>query len=78
LKVPPEDAQRLKIVRGPVGISILPPKEEGVRPMRGGRGGRRPGGRGGPPGRGGPGRGGPGAPGGGTGPGRRPGPPAGR
>jgi small subunit ribosomal protein S5 len=73
LKVPPEDAARLKIVRGPVGTSILPPKEEGVRPMRGGRGGRRPGGRGGPPGRGGPGRGGPGAPGGA--PGRRPGPP---
>jgi small subunit ribosomal protein S5 len=56
LKVPPEDAQRLKIVRGPVGTSILPPKEEGAaRPMRGrGRGrGRGPGGR--PPGRGGPG-----------------------
>jgi small subunit ribosomal protein S5 len=80
LKVPPEDAARLKIVRGPVGTSILPPKEEGARPMRGGRGGRRPGGRGGPPGRGGPGRGGPGAPGGGggSGPGRRPGPPTGR
>jgi small subunit ribosomal protein S5 len=56
IKVPPEDAQRLKIVRGPVGTSILPPKEEGAaRPMRGrGRGrGRGPGGR--PPGRGGPG-----------------------
>jgi small subunit ribosomal protein S5 len=54
LKVPPEDAQRLKIVRGPVGTSILPPKEEGgARPMRG-RGGRRgPGGR--APSRGGPG-----------------------
>jgi small subunit ribosomal protein S5 len=54
LKVPPEDARRLKIVRGPVGTSILPPKEEGgARPVRG-RGGRRgPGGR--PPGRGGPG-----------------------
>ena len=40
LKVPPEDAQRLKIVRGPIGTSILPPKEEGAaRPMRGrGRG----------------------------------------
>ena len=69
LKVPPEDAQRLKIVRGPVGVSILPPKEEGARPMRGGgRGrGRGPGGR--PPGRGGPGRG-PGGP--SSGPGRRP------
>ena len=73
LKVPPEDAARLKIVRGPVGASILPPKEEGARPVRGGRGGRRPGGRG-PPGRGGPGRGGPGSSGGGP-PGRRPGPP---
>ena len=60
LKVPPDDAQRLKIVRGAVGVSILPPKEEGAaRPVRGGRGrGRGPGGR--PPGRGGPGRGGPG------------------
>jgi len=77
LKVPPEDATRLKIVRGPVGTSILPPKEEGARPVRGGRGGRRPGGRG-PPGRGGPGRGGPGAPGSGPGGARRPGPPAGR
>ncbi len=62
LKVPPEDAQRLKIVRGPVGVSILPPKEEGAaRPVRGGRGrGRGPGGRStgsGGPGRGGPGRG---------------------
>ncbi len=54
LKVPDEDVQRLKIVRGAIGTSILPPKEEGVpsggRP--GGRGGRRgPGGRrpGGPP-----------------------------
>jgi small subunit ribosomal protein S5 len=75
LKVPPEDAARLKIVRGAVGTSILPPKEEGVRPVRGGRGGRRPGGRGGPPGRGPPGRGPPGrgGPGGGPGaPGRRP------
>jgi small subunit ribosomal protein S5 len=61
VKVPPEDAERLKIVRGPVGISILPPKEEGApRPMRGrGRGRGR-----GPPGRGGT-RGGP--------PGHRPG-----
>jgi small subunit ribosomal protein S5 len=74
LKVPPEDAQRLKIVRGPVGASILPPKEEGARPVRGGRGGRRPGGRG-PPGRGGPG-GGRGGPGGGPGP--RPAPSGGR
>jgi len=81
LKVPAEDAQRLKIVRGPVGVSILPPKEEGARPMRGGgRGGRGrgrgPGGR--PPGRGGPpgGRGGPGS----SGPGgaRRPAPAGGR
>ncbi|MGB6500694.1 MAG: 30S ribosomal protein S5, partial [Thermoplasmata archaeon] len=40
-KVPPEDAARLKIVRGPVGTSILPPKQEGApRPIRGGRGGR--------------------------------------
>jgi len=71
VKVPAEDAARLKIVRGPIGTSILPPKEEGVRPMRGGRGGRRPPPRG-PPGRGGPPRGGPG---GGPGaPGRRPGP----
>ncbi len=67
LKVPQEDSDRLKIVRGPTGTSILPPKEEGARPIRGGRGGRgrggpgrRPGG-GRPPGRGGPptGRGGP-------------------
>lgn len=72
LKVPPEDAHRLKIVRGPVGASILPPKEEGAaRPVRGGRGRgrgpRRPGGR--PPGRGGPGRG-PSSGGSGTGAGR--------
>ncbi|HTT35526.1 MAG TPA: 30S ribosomal protein S5 [Thermoplasmata archaeon] len=46
LKVPAADADRLKIVRGAVGASILPPKEEGA-PPRGGRGGRR----GGPPGR---------------------------
>ncbi len=72
LKVPAEDSQRLKVVRGPVGVSILPPKEEGAgRPMRGGRGrGRGPGGR--PPGRGGPG-GGRGPPSGG-----RPGPAGGR
>jgi small subunit ribosomal protein S5 len=58
LKVPGEDASRLKIVRGPTGTSILPPKEEGAaRPMRGGRGRGHP--RGGP-GRGGPGRGPPG------------------
>lgn len=56
LKVQPADAERLRIVRGAVGTSILPPKEEGARPM-GGRGRGR--GRGGP-GRGGPGRGGPG------------------
>jgi small subunit ribosomal protein S5 len=62
LKITPEDAQRLKVVRGGVGTSILPPKEEGAPSgRRGGPGGRRrPGGRGGPPGRGGPGRGGPG------------------
>ena len=72
LKVPPEDAARLKIVRGAVGTSILPPKEEGARPM-GGRGGRRRG----PPGRSGPGRGGPGGrppSGGGPGGARRGGP----
>jgi len=57
LKVPSEDSSRLKIVRGPVGTSILPPKEENApRPMRGGRGrGRRPPQRGGGPGRAGPG-----------------------
>jgi small subunit ribosomal protein S5 len=66
LKVRPEDAARLKVVRGPIGVSILPPKEEGAPPIRGGgrRGGpgrrRGPGGRGGPPGRGPPGRGPPG------------------
>ncbi len=69
LKIRPEDAARLKIVRGPIGTSILPPKEEGARPM-GGRGGRR---RGGPPPRGGGGR--PPGPGGAGGPGRRPGGP---
>jgi len=71
IKVPSEDSQRLKIVRGPVGVSILPPKEEGgARPTRGGRGrgrGRGPGG-GRPPGRGGPG----GGPGGGSRPGGPP------
>lgn len=62
LKVPSEDASRLKIVRGPVGTSILPPKDENApRPTRGGRGRRRGPQRGGP-GRGPPGRGGPGAP----------------
>ncbi len=78
LKLAPEDRDRLKIARGAVGRSILPPKEEG--PPGGPRGGRRgPGGRGGPrrggPGRGGPPRGGgaPGGPGGPRGPpGRRP------
>jgi hypothetical protein len=54
IKVTESDAQRLKIVRGAVGSSILPPKE--LLPP-GPRGGGR---RGGPPGRGGPGRGGPG------------------
>jgi len=62
LKVQSEDSSRLKIVRGPVGTSILPPKDENApRPMRGGRGRRRGPQRGGP-GRGPPGRGGPGAP----------------
>ncbi len=55
LKVPEEDADRLKIVRGAIGASILPPKEDLPPGPRGGPGGR---GRGGP-GRGGPGRGGP-------------------
>jgi len=60
LKVQGEDASRLKIVRGPVGTSILPPKDESApRPMRGGRGRRRGG-----PQRGGPQRGGGGGPGG--------------
>jgi len=62
IKVTEADAQRLKIVRGAVGTSILPPKE--LLPP-GPRGGGR---RGGPPGRGGPGRGGPGR----GPPGRRP------
>jgi small subunit ribosomal protein S5 len=59
LKIPAEDVARLKIVRGPVGASILPPKEETPPGQRGGPRGR---------GRGGPGRGGPG------GARRRPGP----
>jgi small subunit ribosomal protein S5 len=51
LKVPPEDATRLKIVHGPIGASILPPKEETPMGMRGGpRGGRGRPRRGGPPG----------------------------
>ena len=78
LKVPESDAQRLKIVRGAVGVSILPPKEEGARPVRGGPGGRRGGPRGGGPrGRGpvrGPSSGGPGRSGP---PGSRPGPSSG-
>jgi small subunit ribosomal protein S5 len=58
IKVPDEDAARLKVVRGAIGASILPPKEEGVPPGgrgpgRRGPGGRRPGGGGRP---GGPGR----------------------
>jgi small subunit ribosomal protein S5 len=57
LKVLPEDSARLKIVRGPIGTSILPPKEDlppGARGPGGrGRGrGRGPPRRGGPPGRG--------------------------
>jgi small subunit ribosomal protein S5 len=56
LKLTPEDALRLKVVRGGIGTSILPPKEEGAPGGR--RGG--PGGRGRRPGRGGPGRGPPG------------------
>ncbi|EQD53803.1 Ribosomal protein S5, eukaryotic/archaeal, partial [mine drainage metagenome] len=32
LKIRPEDAARLKIVRGPVGTSILPPKDGGCPP----------------------------------------------
>jgi small subunit ribosomal protein S5 len=54
VKVAENDAQRLKIVRGAVGTSILPPKE--LLPPGARAGGRR----GGPGGRGGPGRGGPG------------------
>jgi small subunit ribosomal protein S5 len=71
LKVPAEDRERLKIVRGPVGTSILPPKEEGARPVRGGRGGRRGGRPGGRPGYGGR------PPSGGSGPGAPRGPPSG-
>ena len=56
LKLTPEDAGRLKIVRGPIGTSILPPKEDIPPDRRGGRGGR------GGPRRGGPGRGGAGGP----------------
>ena len=57
LKVAPEDSSRLKIVRGAIGASILPPKED----LPPGPRGRGPPGRGrGGPGRGGPGRGGPG------------------
>ncbi len=53
MKVEAADASRLKIVRGPIGTSILPPKEPmaprgGMRGGRGGPGGRRPGGRSGP------------------------------
>jgi small subunit ribosomal protein S5 len=72
LKVPDADAERLKIVRGAVGTSILPPKEDlppGARGGPRGRGGPRRGGPGrGPPGRGPPGRGPPrrGGPGGGS------------
>lgn len=58
LKVSEEDAQRLKVVRGPVGTSILPPKEDMPPGARGGRRGG-PGGRRGPGGRGPPRRGGP-------------------
>ncbi len=51
LKVPSEDVGRLKIVRGPTGTSILPPKDETApRPVRGRRGRGR-----GPPPRRGPG-----------------------
>lgn len=64
LKVPDADSARLKIVRGAIGTSILPPKEDLPPGGRGGPGGRgrRPGGRGGPPRRG----GGPPRPGGGA------------
>ncbi len=73
LKMPDADIGRLKIVRGAVGSSILPPKEDLPPGSRGGgRGGgrgrrgpmRRPGGPGGrgPPGGGGGARPGPGAP----------------
>jgi len=51
LKVPDADVQRLKIVRGAVGTSILPPKEEGMggRPPPRRRGGPGGGPRRGPP-----------------------------
>lgn len=52
LKVPPEDATRLKIVQGPIGASILPPKEDTPPGMRGGPRGRGGRGRRGPPGSG--------------------------
>jgi small subunit ribosomal protein S5 len=71
VKVVDADTQRLKIVRGSIGVSILPPKEPlapGQRRGPPGRGGPRRGG----PGRGGPGRGGPAGGGGAGGPGRRP------
>jgi len=58
VKVNDADATRLKIVRGAIGTSILPPKELLPPGPRGGRRGG-PGGRG-PPGRGPPGRGAPG------------------
>ncbi len=48
LKVPSTDMDRLKIVRGPTGASILPPKEPNAAPM----GRRGPGGRGRGPSRG--------------------------
>jgi small subunit ribosomal protein S5 len=64
LKVSTEDAQRLKVVRGPVGVSILPPRDDSAPPQRGGG---RGGGRRGP--------GGPGARRGGPGGARRPGGP---
>jgi small subunit ribosomal protein S5 len=64
LKVPAEDADRLKIIRGPSGTSILPPKDENApRPVRGGRGRGRGPPRGGPGSRGGPSRGPPRGPG---------------
>jgi small subunit ribosomal protein S5 len=72
LKVPEADAQRLKVVRGSIGSSILPPKEDLPPGSRGGPGGRGRGGRRGPGGRGPPRRGAPG-----SGPGRAP-PPGGR
>ncbi|MHB8351748.1 MAG: hypothetical protein ACYDFT_03520, partial [Thermoplasmata archaeon] len=76
LKMPDEDFARLKIVRGAIGVSILPPKED--LPPGSSRGGGRGGGRGrrGPGGRGGPMRR-PGAPGGRGPPGGARGPPGG-